>query len=288
MVAVDGSETSYRSAAWAAVEATQYDRPLRIVTSAGLPTVWAPDLIWTDRDIQLAHDEGRRVVAEAARVARIAARRPIAVSTEVTFDPITAYLIDESRRAHTLVLGSSGLGALGRGLLGSVSGALTRHSHSPVAVVRSFTGLDPISAGQPVLVGIDGTPNSVPALERAFEEASMRRVGLTALHAWTDYSGALPFHLDGDFPRAEEEEILAERLAGFGEQFPDVQVSRILVRDRPVHALLEESERAQLLVVGSHGRGGFPGMLLGSTSSALVHTAPTPILVVRPDRARTP
>lgn len=77
-------------------------------------------------------------------------------------------------------------------------------------------------------------------------------------------------------------EVLAERLAGWQEQYPDVRVERRLVCDKPAHWLIEESAHAQLVVVGSRGRGGFPGMLLGSVSSALAQSAQAPLLVVRP------
>ena len=81
----------------------------------------------------------------------------------------------------------------------------------------------------------------------------------------------------------EQAELLTERLAEFQEKYPEVQVKKVIARDRPVRALAEASEGAQLLVVGSHGRGGFKGMLLGSTSRALLQSAPCPMMVVRPD-----
>ncbi|WP_460700804.1 universal stress protein, partial [Nocardia thraciensis] len=90
-----------------------------------------------------------------------------------------------------------------------------------------------------------------------------------------------PSILGWDVIRDTEDAVFAESLAGFGERYPDVPVRRILVRDRPVRSLLEESEKAQLVVVGSHGRGGFAGMLLGSTSAALVQSVDCPIIVVR-------
>lgn len=195
-------------------------------------------------------------------------------------EPIIPVLIDRSRRARLVAVGSRGLGAFRRGLLGSVSTAVTRHAHSPVAVVRAAA--DAVSASKPVLVGVDGSENSVPALELAFEEASRRKVGLIALHAWTDVSAALDVSVSGwDAIRDSEDAVLAESLSGHTERYPDVEVSRILVQDRPVRALLEQSEGAQLVVVGSHGRGGFTGMLLGSTSSALVQAVECPIVVVR-------
>ena len=77
------------------------------------------------------------------------------------------------------------------------------------------------------------------------------------------------------------EETLSERLSGFQERFPDVLIRRVVVPDRPAHQLLEQGASAQLLVVGSHGRGGFAGMLLGSVGTAVVHAAKMPVIVVR-------
>jgi len=87
--------------------------------------------------------------------------------------------------------------------------------------------------------------------------------------------------IDWDVVAADEWEVLAERLAGWGEKFPDVEVRRLVTRDRPARALVEESGRAQLVVVGSRGRGGLGGMLLGSVSQALLRHAACPVVVAR-------
>ena len=144
-------------------------------------------------------------------------------------------------------------------------------------------------AQAPVLVGIDGSPTSQLATAIAFDEASRRRVGLVALHAWSDV-GVFDGVTDSggiDWPelRSEEDETMAERLAGWCERYPDVSVRRVVVRDEPAHQLVDQSQWSQLVVVGSHGRGGFAGMLLGSISAAVVMLARLPVIVARQPRA---
>ncbi|NNH69331.1 universal stress protein [Nocardia uniformis] len=280
VVAVDGSAAAYAATAWAAVDADLRRCPLHIVTSLGIPTDYGPGATLTDPDVEWLRTDGERVLTEATRVARTVVSAP-AITSEVIFGPIIADLIDRSRQATMLVVGSRGLGTFQRGLLGSVSTAMSRHAHCPVAVVHSTSATDAFSIGKPVLVGVDGTPNSMPAIELAFEEASRRKVSVVALHAWSDVGGP-DLLLDGwDAVREHEETRLAESLADVAARYPEVSVRRVLVRDRPVRSLLDESENAQLVVVGSHGRGGFTGMLLGSTSAALLHSVDCPIIVVR-------
>ncbi|WP_062992191.1 universal stress protein [Nocardia anaemiae] len=281
IAAVDGSASSYHAVVWAAVDAVLHHCPMRILTSVAMPD-FGPDKALSEADVEWLRRDGERIVAEAARVARQATPgQELDLATEVIFASITPTLILRSAQARMLVVGSRGIGAFQRGLLGSVSTALTHHAHCPVAVIHGNSALDPVSVSKPVLVGIDGSENSVPAIELAFEEASRRKVGLTALHTWSDASGMDLPHSGWEAARESEQTLLAENMAGYRDQYPDVPVTRILKLDRPVRALLEESANAQLLVVGSHGRGGFASMLLGSTSNALLHTVECPMIVVR-------
>ena len=143
----------------------------------------------------------------------------------------------------------------------------------------------PHPAQAPVLVGIDGSPASDLATAIAFDEASRRHVGVIALHAWSDREVFELPGLDWSAVKAEEERLLAEGLCGWQERYPDVTVHRLLVCDRPARVLVETSETAQLVVVGSHGRGGFTGMLLGSVSNAVVQSIRMPVIVARPSEA---
>ncbi|MFC9894915.1 universal stress protein [Nocardia sp. NPDC127579] len=281
IAAVDGSASSDQAVVWAAVEAGLRRRPLQLLTSVASAAGFAPGTTLAEADTESLRRDGDEVLAAAVRTARAATPAELDLETEVTFERITPALIDRSDRASMIVLGSHGRGALRRGLLGSVSSALVRHARCPVAVIHDSAGIDPESAAQPILVGVDGTKNSVPAIEFAFAEAALRGVGVTALHTWTDVTG-LDVPVPGwDAVQDTERALLGEQLAGYRERYPDVAVRSIVAPDRPVRALLDESADAQLIVVGSHGRGGFAGMLLGSTSAALVHSAERPIVVVR-------
>ena len=178
-----------------------------------------------------------------------------------------------------IVVGCRGLGGVQGLLLGSVSTGLVHHSHCPVAVIH---GEDVMmnNADAPVVVGIDGSPASELATAIAFDEASRRGVELVALHTWMNHADfSVDVASDGVTAQAEEE--LAQRLAGWRERLPDVVVRREVGQDNPASRLLKESAAAQLLVVGSHGRGGFAGLLLGSVSSAVAQSARIPVIVAR-------
>ncbi|MEU4707361.1 universal stress protein [Nocardia salmonicida] len=282
LAAVDGSANSYQAAAWAAAEAALHHLPLHILTSGAIQTGFGPGMSLGEADLEWLRVDAERVVGEAERVARAAVPdEDLAITTEVSFELAAPLLIERSRSARMLVVGSRGLGAFQRGLLGSVSRAAAQHAHCPVAVIHGIAAIDPVSAGQSVLVGVDCSPNSVPAIEVAFDEASRRKVELVAVHAFSDASELDLPAFGWEMGRQSAEADLAEALAGHSEQYPDVPVRRIVVANRPVRTLVDESASAQLLVVGSHGRGGFSSMLLGSTSNALLHSVEIPTIVVR-------
>ena len=230
-------------------------------------------------------DEARRVIGDAIRVAEDTVRegnRPQIDSELVCAAPVPA-LIDLSKEARMVVVGCRGQSAPERILLGSVSTALVHHAHCPVAVIHEEAPIPLRSPESPVLVGIDGSSSSELATGIAFDEASFRGVDLLVVHAWTDSDSSGALRKEWSALQSRAAEILAERLAGWQERYPDVSVHRRLVFDRPAHHLLEESASAQLVVVGSHGRGGFPGTSLGSVGAAVAHAARIPVIVARRD-----
>ncbi|RDH78149.1 universal stress protein [Mycolicibacterium moriokaense] len=283
LVAVDGSPESDAAVRWAAREAAlRHDVPITLMHVI-MPVVAS----WPVRPLQhefsdWQKDNARQVIEQAEKLLQSSfdESKSVAVQTEVADGYIVATLVDATRDAEMVVVGSRGMGAISRAVLGSTSSGLVHHAHCPVAVVHTDESRAPDHTS-PVLLGIDGTPASEKATALAFEEASRRQVDLVALHAWSDV-GVFPV-IGMNWHEYEDEghEVLGERLAGWCEQYPDVTVHKRIVCDRPAASLIDESQQAQLVVVGSHGRGGFPGMLLGSVGSSVAQSAKAPVIVVR-------
>jgi len=287
IVGVDGSTQSHTALRWAAREAALRKVPLTLVhvQPVGLLSWgygYATEPLVQDY-AKLQEREGQRILADATRIVgeTTSGAGPLEIHKELMFSSPVPTLIDLSKDADMIVVGCRGHGAWGRALLGSVSTGLVHHAHCPVAVIHDEPSPPPDVAA-PVVVGIDGSPASELATAIAFDEAAMRAVELVALHSWADFGWPA---YDGPTPwfdlRAEAEETLAERLAGWHERYPDVSVRQVVTPDEPARHLVEEASSAQLLVVGSHGRGGFAGMMLGSVSSAVVHAAHIPVIVAR-------
>lgn len=283
VVGVDGSSASDAAVLWATQEAVMRHLPLTLVHAVNLVAATWPESPEVEEVAIWQEDAGQRILNEACKIASDSMRggRAVSVGRELIFSPAASTLIDLSEQAEFVVVGSRGRGALARSLLGSVSTSLVRHAHCPIAVIG-----DPGEAGfgsrGSVVLGIDGSPASELATAIAFDEASRRNVALIAVHAWSDIVIEELPGLDWSAVKAEEHRSLSERLAGWQERYPDVEVQRHLVCDRAAHAILEESKTAQLVVLGSHGRGGLGRAFLGSVSNAVLQIVDVPIIVARP------
>lgn len=282
LVCVDGSEASDAAIAWGSREAAMRHLPITLLHAVPPVVVgWPVGQLYSEMP-DWQKDKAQVVIECAYKTvtASLGDSAPPETHTKMVYSSVVPALIEASKDAWMIVVGSEGLGTLGRLLLGSVATSLLHHAHCPVAVIRSEESAIPDSTA-PVLLGVDGSPASEAATALAFDEASRRGVQLRALHVWSDV-GVFPLlGMDWNERESQGQEMLAERLAGWQEQYPDVRVERLLFCDKPSRWLLQESERVQLVVVGSRGRGGFTGMLLGSVSSAVAQAAKVPVIVAR-------
>ncbi|TAM67262.1 universal stress protein [Mycobacterium sp.] len=282
VVAVDGSPASTAAARWAAQEAAMRNIPLTVVHAVTTPTTTYPPVPYPESLVTNLEDEGKKAIMHAMKVAEDAmpGGRKVPIDRKLVYAAPVPALLEASDTAEMIVMGSSGRGALARGLLGSVSSTVVRHANCPVAVIRDEELPDLRNA--PVLLGTDGSPASELATEIAFDEASRRGVDLVAIHAWSDAAVSEVFEIEWPAVEGEAQRSLAESLAGWEERYPDVTVHRFIARDRAARHLIDKSETAQLVVVGSHGRGGLARMLLGSVSNAVLHSVRIPVIVARP------
>jgi nucleotide-binding universal stress UspA family protein len=204
--------------------------------------------------------------------------------------PITLALINASKHANLMVLGRRGLSGLDRLFAGSTSTSVGARAECPVVVVpHAWSAHGPYAR---VLVGVDGSARSLPALAMAVAEASSRSAELVVVHAW---EAPAPYYVDAaeiaelvDSCRRTAELAVAETLAGWSECHPDITVTRVFETRHPVEALVAHSAEADLLVIGTRGGGGVPGLALGSVARAVVAGSCSPVMLVRRGPKRLP
>ncbi|MGW0455369.1 universal stress protein [Gordonia sputi] len=282
LVGVDGSETATAAVRWAAKEAELEHLDLKLVGVYDASTSdYAPGLIIPQDVIDAIRQDATEAVQSAAAAAKEVAP-DVTIHTSIVDGDAARVLLELGKDAALIVVGTRKLGSVKGLFLGSVSITVAAHHHGRVVVIDGEGNAD-----GPVVVGIDDSPVSVAAIKEAFRQASLRNVPLVAVHTWTplDVDALHGYGIDPDeVTRMSQDavEALAERLAGFASDFPDVTIERKVIPEDPAKAVLDAAgDKASLIVVGSRGRGGFTGLLLGSTSQKVLREANAPVMVVR-------
>lgn len=280
IVGIDGTEDGLRAIDYAAEEAQSAGAQLLVVHVVAAPPTMVAG--W-GAPAEAFLPAGQRAVKIARAHAENAGVPPADIELAVWQGSVSTTLVKASQAANLMVLGRRGISGLERLFAGSTSTSVAARADCPVVVVpHAWT---PGQRNHRVVVGVDGSARSLPALALAVAEASSRQAGLVAVHAW---SPPPPFYLEAletkeavDYWHRSAELTLSETLAGWSERHPEITITKALECAHPVEALIGHSTDADLLVIGTRGRGGIPGLALGTVARAVVAGSSCPILLVR-------
>jgi len=276
IIGVDGSEQSRVALDWGLARAAH--------------TGAAVELLHVADDSFLSESVAFLSEAQEASEQMLQAEREYAIATgftgTITGTAVVGHPIAEveeaSKRADLVVLGAHAGSRLAGSFLGTRAVKIAAVAHCPVAVVPFEQSGTPAPG---VVVGVDGSEPSQTAVAFAAEEASRRGVPLIAVYAWMPpLTPGLEYLWSEELvesQRAAAEEAIAIGTAGLATRYPDLHIDRRIVQAPPVSALLQASEDADLIVVGSRGRGGLSRLLLGSVSHGVLQSLPRTTVVTR-------
>ncbi len=290
VVGYDGSEQSGDAVDWAAAEARRRGLPLTVLHAVDylgmMPNAVGP----SGWPAAFAEDAAKIAPAGADRARNLARGVSVAPLTEIT--GAAGALVQASKAAALLVVGTHGRANLPGVLLGSVAFIVTAHAHCPVVVVRGGS-CRRAGPDRPVVVGFDGSPEAAAAVRYAADVAADTSAPLTVI---TTYRPISPWILSGadyashptDQARPDFEAIarMAARdtaISGLRmarQHHPGLPAAQRAIRGPAADVLSSAAEQAGLLVLGSRGHGGFAGLLLGSVGHRVIHTSPCPVVVV--------
>ena len=279
VVGLDDSQSSKRALVWAAEQAVADHRELTLVHTVSAVTPAYLDA--AEVDPRRAH-EALLAQAEAVFAAAredVARKAPDLVVHEVfSFEDPREQLLELSRHAALVVVGSRGRGKIRSLLLGSVGVALVRHAACPVVIHRPG---NPGIVRNGIVVGADGSEESRSVLEFAYRQAAVRNLPLTVLHCYADAQAAMGYIVADQAADLESEKLLlAESMAGLAEKHPDVRARTQLAGSLPQEELVRMGERMNLVVIGAHQSGSVKRMLFGSVAIAVTEHATCPVAVV--------
>jgi nucleotide-binding universal stress UspA family protein len=288
IVGVDGSEQSQAPLGWALGQAELVGADLVLAHTWNPDSYATPAMAGVVPDMIQAgalNDEAEEL-AQAwldDLVAATVARTTASVSGVLASGSPAGHILDLSAEATMVVVGNRGRGGLRSAVLGSTSQQIAHHAQCPVVVVRDSAA----AAANQVVVGVDGSPASLVALREAFAQAKLRGASLLMVHAWsTSFAGTLG--ISGQyFDRVRASEVdegwalLNQSLAELQATDQSVEIIERLEQGSPAAAIIEASKEAVLTVVGSRGRGGFAGLVLGSVSGSVLAHADSAVMVIR-------
>jgi nucleotide-binding universal stress UspA family protein len=283
VIGVDGSTSSKQALAWAVDQAVAEHRPITLLHAVPSTTpVWLDPAGSTAREARelSLRDKGQDVLDRArADVHRL--EPGLTVYDECRIDDPREALVELSETASMIVLGSRGRGHMRSLLLGSTAVAVVRHSRCPVIVHRPT---DPSPTRHGIAVGADASADSLPVLEFAYREASIRNLSLTVVHSFWYFqqpaTAAEALLVEPTAAMTQQRLALAETLAGFAEKYPDVTVRTEIDQGVPERYLLRLADQMNLLVVGAHHGTRAEQFMFGSVSVWLVEHATCPVAVV--------
>lgn len=283
LVGVDGSTESLGALDWAIAKAKQSGKSIHLVCAYSLPSFTASSLDggYAALDDGAIREGAEAVINEAAERARQAG---VEVSSSLrTGDPV-GVLVELSGEASLVVVGTRSGGGFADRLLGSVSAALPAHSSCPTVVVPRRSSGSEFTPIKRIVVGIDGSDPGTAALGQAVAEAEGWGAELTAVSAVPLSAGVgvlawLPTAIDREEVLRDVSEGLNRAVDGALEGH-SLKVARHALDGNPAALLAEFSTAVDLVVIGTRGRGGFAGLLLGSTSQAVLNHSTCPVMVV--------
>ncbi|BBZ17928.1 universal stress protein [Mycolicibacterium gadium] len=288
VVGVDGTDNAMRAARWAAGVAHKLGTPLHIVHARPYPGHNPSDVIAAVRACEMsAQQERASAILDAASRAVHDEHPDLRITTAHVSEAVDRLLVDLSQHARLVVLGCDDLSVAEAVLIGSTTVAVAANSMCPVVAWR---GEATAPTGQPIVVGVNDDDPSRVAITSAFELADRFAVNIIAVHAWSTRRSVgdvtLPFMIDWNAVHADQREHLVNALAPWTLQYPEVDVQYVVDQDKPSRALLNHSDGAQLVVIGSRGRGPLAGAVLGSTGLNLLHHSLVPTMICRSMGAR--
>ena len=286
IVGIDGSDSSFEALRWAVQEAGRRHAGIRAIACYTAPRFGGLDgaVYPSSIDVDVLKEESEADVRRAMDVVAAIDPKIVVDGATVLSSPVVA-IAESAMPGDEIVVGATGRTGVLNGMVGSVAAGLTHRAHVPVIVVPSGRAFKNVDVMKHVVVGVDGSPESLCALEWAYEEASSCGAKLTVVHAWEypyDVSRASLREIRKPMEHAAIDELRTS-LESLGTKLTDgpVLVRPKLCEGAPAVALMSEARGADLIVVGSRGRGGLRSLLLGSVGRSLLHQAPCPVAVVR-------